>query len=102
MVSKPSDPVYVVAGKTLRLNVTFTYTGILTLTLIWSFNGIGLVQKVGNAKPVSAPPGRADIEGEGSLVLKNTSLQDKGTYLFSWSGSFVGNADFTVIVLGKF
>ena len=102
MDSKPSDLVYVEAGRTLRLDVTFTYTGLLTLTLVWSFNGNTLVQKVGNGKPVSLLPGRADIEGQGSFVLKNTSLQDKGTYRFSWAGSAVGNYDFTVIILGKF
>ena len=102
MDSKPSDVVYVEAGNTLRLDVTFTYTGLLTLTLVWSFNGNTLVQKVGNEKPVSLLPGRADIEGQGSFVLKNTSLQDKGTYRFSWGGSAPGNAEFTVIILGKF
>ena len=86
----------------MRLDVTFTYTGPLTLTLTWSFNGRTLVQKVGNPKPVSVLPERADIEGQGSFVLKNTSLQDKGTYRFSWTGSAVGNDDFTVIILGKF
>ena len=52
----------------MRLDVTFTYTGLLTLTLVWSFNGNTLVQKVGNAKPVRLLPGRADIEGQGSFV----------------------------------
>ena len=102
MDSKPPDVVDVEAGTTLRLDVTFTYTGPLTLTLTWSFNGKTLAQKVGNAKPVSVLPERADIEGQGSLVVKNTSLQDKGTYRFSWTGSAVGNDDFTVIILGKF
>ena len=57
MDSKPSDLVYVEAGRTLRLDVTFTYTGLLTLTLTWSFNGKALVQMIGNAKPVSVLPG---------------------------------------------
>ena len=77
-------------------------TGVFVVVVLWSFNGKTLVQKIGSAKPESALPGRANIEGQGSLVLKNISLRDNGTYRFSWFGSVMGSHNFTVIILGKF
>ena len=83
--------------------MNFTYNaGVFAVVVLWSFNGKILVQKIGSAKPESALPGRANIEGQGSLVLKNISLRDNGTYRFSWFGSVMGSDNSTVIILGKF
>ena len=70
----------------MHLNVNFTYNaGIFSVVVLWSFNGKTLIQKIGSA----------NIEGQGSLVLKNM-------YRFSWFGSVMGSDNFTVIILGKF
>ena len=70
---RPANITYVEVGKTLRLNVTYQYRG--ELLRRWRKDG-NILWKSGQ------PPEdqRVSIQGQGTLVVINTTLADNGTY----------------------
>ena len=92
---------YVPVGRTLQLNVSYTYTGLLPVIVDWFFNGSLIVSKTGNNSPVGTNS-RTTIRGKASLVVFNTTLRDNGTYSLrvGLHGGVAKMSSFQVIVEG--
>ena len=76
---KSSDVTYVQLGNTLKLDVSYTYTGRKTVIVDWLFNDASIVGKIGDVIQKGSDP-RATIRGQATFVLQNTTLSDNGTY----------------------
>ena len=76
---KSSDVTYVQLGNTLKLDVSYTYTGKKTVIVDWLFNDASIVGKIGDVTQKGSDP-RATIRGQATFVLQNTTLSDNGTY----------------------
>ena len=76
---KSSDVTYVQLGNTLKLDVSYTYTGRKTVIVDWLFNDASIVGKIGDVTQKGSDP-RATIRGQATFVLQNTTLSDNGTY----------------------
>ena len=76
---KSSNVTYVHPGNTLKLDVSYTYTGKKTVIVDWLFNDTSIVGKVGDVIQTGSDP-RATIQGQATFVLQNTTLSDNGTY----------------------
>ena len=87
-------------GRTLKLNVSYTYTRRQIVAVVWFFNG-SFVGKTGNNPPVEKNS-RATIRGKASLVLFNTNFSDSGTYFLTVRvpGDIAKTSSFQVIVEG--
>ena len=94
------DPTYVTLGDTLVLNVTYDFSGQVGVS--WR-NGSGaqlyLRTRLGG---VLIPDKRASLEGQATLVLKNTALYDNGTYTVTVTATSTSvSKTFDVIIQGK-
>ena len=96
------DEKYVQLGNTLELDVSYTYGGSDPILVQWKFNNTSIAGKIGSGTTTSSNP-RATIRGKATLVLRNTSLSDSGTY--SVEVSILGGAkkdkSFQVIIQGN-
>ena len=94
------DPTYVTLGDTLVLNVTYDFTG--QVGVAWR-NGSGktfYIREISGG--VINPDKRASLEGQATLVLKNTALYDNGTYTVLVTTSSTSEIKtFDVIIQGK-
>ena len=95
------DPAYVALGDTLVLNVTYDITG--QVGVRWS-NGSGKLLYLREISgSVFNPDKRASLEGQATLILKNTSLYDNGTYTVQVTSltTTLQRKTFDVIIQGK-
>ena len=80
ITSIPSGATYVKLGESLTLDVTYNYTGDEGVRVEWSKLGENvLVRKLADGR-IKRFDKRAFVKGEASLVLRNTELNDNGTY----------------------
>ena len=94
------DPTYVSLGDTLVLNVTYDFTG--RVSVVWR-NGSGKILYIrGLLCGVGNPDKRASLEGQATLVLKHTALYDNGTYTVKVCTTSTNvSKTFDVIIVGK-
>ena len=99
---KSSDVTYVQLGNTLKLDVSYTYTGKKTIIVDWLFNDTSIVGKVGDDIQKGSDP-RATIQGQATFVLQNTTLSDNGTYTVEvfFIGGVKQQKRFQVIIQGN-
>ena len=88
-------------GRTLQVNVSYTYPGQRLVIVEWFFNGSLIIGKTGNNPPVRENS-RTTIRGKASLVVFNTTLRDNGTYSLrvGLHGGVAKMSSFQVIVEG--
>ena len=72
------DPTYVTLGDTLVLKVTYDFTGKVGVS--WRNDSGTLLYLRTSLEGEDNPDERASLEGQATLVLKNTALYDNGTY----------------------
>ena len=99
---KSSDVTYVQLGNTLKLDVSYTYTGRKTVIVDWLFNDASIVGKIGDVTQKGSDP-RATIRGQATFVLQNTTLSDNGTYTVEvfFIGGVKQQKRFQVIIQGN-
>ena len=94
------DPTYVTLGDTLVLNVTYDFTG--KVGVEWRNSSGALLYEKTRLGGVDNPDKRASLEGQATLVLKNTALYDNGTYMVQVATSSNSESKtFDVIIQGK-
>ena len=94
------DPTYVTLGDTLVLNVTYDFTGQVGVT--WRNSSGKSLHIKGISGGVINPDKRASLEGQATLVLKNTALYDNGTYTVQVTTTSTSEIKtFDVIIQGK-
>ena len=94
------DPTYVTLGDRLVLNVTYDFTGLVGV--LWrNSSGTSLyLREISGA--VINPDKRASLEGQATLILKNTALYDNGTYTVTVTTISTSEIKtFDVIIQGK-
>ena len=72
------DPTYVTLGDTLVLKVTYDFTGKVGVS--WRNDSGTLLYLRTSLEGEDNPDKRASLEGQATLILKNTALYDNGTY----------------------
>ena len=72
------DPTYVTLGDTLVLNVTYDFTG--KVAVLWRNDSGALLHERSRLGGEDNPDKSASLEGQATLILKNTALYDNGTY----------------------
>ena len=72
------DTTYVTLGDTLVLNVTYDFTG--KVGVAWRNSTGTLLYLRTSLGGEDNPDKRASLEGQATLILKNTALYDNGTY----------------------
>ena len=72
------DPTYVTLGDTLVLKVTYDFTG--KVGVLWRNDSGTLLYLRTSLEGEDNPDKRASLEGQATLILKNTALYDNGTY----------------------
>ena len=99
---KSSNVTYVQLGNTLKLDVSYTYTGRKTVIVDWLFNDASIVGKIGDVTQKGSDP-RATIRGQATFVLQNTTLSDNGTYTVEvfFIGGVKQQKRFQVIIQGN-
>ena len=95
------DPTYVTLGETLVLNVTYDFTG--NVGVGWRNDSGKTLYLRGVFGGENNPDKRASLEGQATLILKNTTLYDNGTYTVTVTPSNVApqSETFVVIIQGK-
>lgn len=99
--STESKVTYLEQGRTLKLNVTYKYSGKEKVEVVWSFNDTVKVRR-GPGSVLKFDP-RAEIVGQASLHLVNTTLADNGTFSVQAIVDEIFKVtplNFTVIILG--
>ena len=72
------DPTYVTLGDTLVLKVTYDFTGKVGVS--WRNDSGTLLYLRTSLEGEDNPDKRASLEGQATLILKNTAFYDNGTY----------------------
>ena len=101
------DPTYVTLGDTLVLKVTYDFTGKVGVS--WRNGSGSLLYERARLGGEDNPDKRASLEGQATLILKNTALYDNGRYKVTvltvlwenYGGSTSKSATFDVIIQGK-
>ena len=94
------DPTYVTLGNTLVLNVTYDFTG--QVGVAWRNSSGKTLYLRELSGGVINPDKRASLEGQATLVLKNTALYDNGTYTVQVTTTSTSEIKtFDVIIQGK-
>ena len=101
------DPTYVTLGETLVLKVTYDFTGKVGVS--WRNASGSLLYERSRLGGVDNPDKRASLEGQATLILKNTALYDNGRYKVTvltvlwenYGGSTSKSETFDVIIQGK-
>ena len=94
------DPTYVTLGDTLVLNVTYDFTG--KVGVQWRNSTGALLYERARLGGEDNPDKRASLEGQATLVLKNTALYDNGTYTVTVTATSTSvSKTFDVIIQGK-
>ena len=96
------DPTYVTLGDTLVLNVTYDFTGQVGVAWRNSSGKSFYIREISGGL-LNPDDKRASLEGQATLILKNTALYDKGTYTVTvTTAATVPEAKtFVVIIQGK-
>ena len=94
------DPTYVTLGGTLVLNVTYDFTG--KVGVAWRNSSGKTLYLRELSGGVINPDKRASLEGQATLILKNTALYDNGTYMVQVTTTLTSEIQtFDVIIQGK-
>ena len=94
------DPTYVTLGDTLVLKVTYDFTGKVGVS--WRNDSGTLLYLRTSLEGEDNPDERASLEGQATLILKNTALYDNGTYtVIVTTTSTSLSKTFDVIIQGK-
>ena len=88
-------------GDTLVLNVTYDFTGQVGVT--WRNSSGKSLHIKGISGGVINPDKRASLEGQATLIVKNTALYDNGTYTVQVTSltTTLQSKTFDVIIQGK-
>ena len=94
------DPTYVTLGDTLVLKVTYDFTGKVGVS--WRNDSGTLLYLRTSLEGEDNPDKRASLEGQATLILKNTALYDNGTYTVAVTTTSTSESKtFDVIIQGK-
>ena len=101
VVKRSPDPTYVTLADTLVLNVTYDFTGQVGVSW-WNSSGKLLYLREISGSVLN-PGTRASLEGQATLIVKNTALYDNGTYTVQVTSltTTLQSKTFDVIIQGK-